>query len=162
MQPMQQVIPRIYIGSMMAAGDYDNLYEHKITHIVNCCASDFPNPRQHTPFKETGIQYAILYTDDSIHEESQNPCRQWPAILEFITNAYEKNGHILIHCLAGVNRSVTTLSIWLVLNKFATSFDTAVEMIRTVRKHVNPIPSYREWAKDFLLAQKKKKLITNE
>lgn len=151
---MSEIIKRIFVGDLRDAKNYDLLQKLKVTHVVNCCVTDLL-PKDYTPFANKGIKYALLKSDDTnnigiITNESENPSSQWPSLIEFITKAYDEGGVILIHCFAGMNRSVTTTAIWLCLYGVTKTLDEALEMIKILRPVANPRPSYILWAKSFL------------
>lgn len=61
------------------------------------------------------------------------------------------HGHpTLVHCVAGVNRSVTTLAIFLVLEGAAASIVEAVELIKERRSVAAPLVLYVRFAEQYV------------
>ena len=57
---------------------------------------------------------------------------------------------MLVHCVAGVNRSVTTLAVFMVLDGMADSVAEAVEMIQERRTVARPLLRYVEWGEAYV------------
>lgn len=60
----------------------------------------------------------------------------------FINQALNTNSNILIHCMAGVSRSVSLTSYFL-MKKCSLDFESALQYIKSKRRIVNPNPSFR-------------------
>jgi predicted protein tyrosine phosphatase len=61
----------------------------------------------------------------------------FPLIYDFIDEAVESGHGILIHCQAGISRSTTSLSSWL-MKKKTMSFEDCLALIRQKRSFVSP------------------------
>ena len=60
----------------------------------------------------------------------------------FINNAVESDSKILIHCIAGISRSVSIV-IYYLMKKHHMNFDDAFKMIKNKRKIANPNQSFK-------------------
>src|SRR5271170_7120426 len=106
---MQQIIPRLWLGSQEALYDQDLLERQDITHIVSVMP---------TFIDETGTQTTRLssdvyqYTDGGVSRliipaediPTQNLLQYFPRSTEFILAALCNGGNVLVHCLAGASR----------------------------------------------------------
>ncbi|VIO92624.1 Uncharacterized protein BM_BM6817 [Brugia malayi] len=129
---MANVAKGIYLGSQDVAHDYDILMAHNVTHIINCA---------------TGVENiflgAIKYlTFDVLDLPWSNMEQYFDKCHEFMKNAVENGGNVLVHCNAGVSRSPTiVLSYIMRYNKM--TLREALEHVNTIRK-VNPNPGFMQ------------------
>lgn len=147
---------RLYVGNLDAANSWDTLATAGITHVINCCIADLSvhDKSSWTPFIHHGIQYGIVNTNDcrtgSLHLE--DPSGQWPAVMALLREAmhFPGGGAALVHCYLGKNRSVTTAAVFMALHGLASSFDDAVERIKSVRPIAGPLPEYLHFGERFV------------
>jgi hypothetical protein len=124
-----EVYPRLYLGNAQFASDADLLTGLGITHIVNC-AKEVPDY-----FKgDFNFQYLHLMLDDVPDE---NITRIFKVSAQFIGQALDNGGVVLVHCWAGVSRSVTVVIYYLVTT-LGISVKEALEGIRKRRPIANP------------------------
>ena len=71
--------------------------KHRITHIVSV-SPDYPS---------TGPEHLVVSVDDEAHE---NLLQHLNTACQFIQNALDSNGRVLVHCLMGVSRSATVVA----------------------------------------------------
>jgi atypical dual specificity phosphatase len=100
---------RIFIGGEGGASSSTELENNAITHVVSVRSTRY---HQYKSFQ--GISYfRITNVDDC--EDIKNATRfqeeHWPTACDFIQNA---NGNVLIHCQAGVSRSVALCAAYLI------------------------------------------------
>ena len=98
--PACRVTSRIWLGSRYDAIDDDWLREEGITHVLNC-AYEIPgfNP-------STVRECMVLNADD--HPDYPILERHFEATQYFLDRALmESDSQILVHCMAGINRSAT-------------------------------------------------------
>lgn len=124
-----EVIPeRLFISSFQVAGDLERLRQVGITHIVNAagdiCDNKFPGQ----------FQYLTYYLKDV---NSEDISLLFYRTLEWIEQAINSGGRVLVHCREGVSRSATMVIAYLMW-KCDLSFDAAHERIRRVRSVCNP------------------------
>lgn len=96
----------LYLGSDCAGMDDRKLAAHKITHIINATSKQ-PNYFE----ARENIKYMRLGLRDVPSESIQRHLR--PAFA-FIEEAKESGGACLVHCKAGVSRSVTIVLAYLI------------------------------------------------
>ena len=152
---------RLFVGDYAAAMDYESLRRLGITHVVNCAVANLSQDEfsPHAP----AISYAHVRSDDAHTagaggllgdtHESEDPSPQWPAVIAHIRAARSARGGCLVHCFAGINRSVTTAAVYLACDGLVGSFEEGVRAIQSVRKKAAPLPSYRAWGARFVAAE---------
>ena len=128
---MNEIIDGIYIGDIYSASNYNNLKKNNIKSIVCCVVGiDDLYPKY--------IDYLNL---DLIDNCDENIIRVFDESNKFIENNVKDNKNILIHCIAGVSRSVTLLAAYLIKNYDYTP-EKALEVIREKRNIANPNESF--------------------
>jgi protein-tyrosine phosphatase len=143
---------RIAIGSAPTGATIDRLAAEGVTHVVNCRATwetlvsqDLAVERLlfgrarvvHAPMLDTGWR--------------QHP-RRWSAAARFVARTLDQDAgaRVLVHCQAGVHRSVMVTYAALRLRRH--SAESAAGLIHRHRKEAELLPSYRdsvdEWIRD--------------
>tara|TARA_B100001094_G_C18163226_1_gene790555 strand:+ start:1606 stop:2157 length:552 start_codon:yes stop_codon:yes gene_type:complete len=124
---MNEIIDGIYIGDIYAASDFNNLKNNNIKSIV-CCVVGIDD------LYPKNINYLNL---DLIDNCDENITRVFEDSNKFIEKNVKNNKKILIHCIAGVSRSVTLLVCYLIKNYDYTP-EKALQIIREKRNIANP------------------------
>ncbi|GIQ80162.1 LOW QUALITY PROTEIN: hypothetical protein KIPB_000914 [Kipferlia bialata] len=133
-----RIIDGIFVGSYMAAEDEDFIFSNSITHVVNCCAQEFPNR-----FASVGVRYlSFKWADDPATEVFDPAGRNMDACVRFITEAVDSDQCILVHSMDGSSRSVIVLAAFLV-HRFHWPPARALQYIATKRFNADPLPSFR-------------------
>jgi protein-tyrosine phosphatase len=92
---------QIYLGNGRDAMNYDQLKSHDITHILNCTDDVENYYEDDVSFKYLKLGIKDFGADKGIH-------RCFDVAMNFVQEVLEQeNGHLLIHCANGSNRSVT-------------------------------------------------------
>lgn len=103
--PPCKVTERIWLGSMWDANDVDWLRRTGITHVVNCAEK---NDRfERVTCREAGIRGTLVLEADDVPDY---PILQLHSnvVKTFMNHVLAEPGtKVLIHCMAGVNRSAT-------------------------------------------------------
>ncbi|CEF71416.1 Puckered [Strongyloides ratti] len=94
-----QVLQNLYLGNAETAGDRTTLDRHNIRYIINV-TKDLKNAFEDEP----DFHYYTIPVDDS---HSQNLKKEFQQAFDFINEAQKEGYSILVHCLAGISRSVT-------------------------------------------------------
>jgi protein-tyrosine phosphatase len=123
---MNRVDDYVYIGGIQAARDLNALLAEGITHVVN--ASDY----------ETSCPY-FKYLRIDIQDTSSTPIGiYYDTVYQFISDALATpNSKILIHCSAGISRSSTLVTMYL-MRRYLVCPVHALDAIRRVRPIVHP------------------------
>jgi len=119
----------LYLGSGWAAEDIDALRKFKITHILNV-ADDVQN------FYEDLGEFKYVRLDVKDMGQDEGISRVFERAYEFVTQAREASGRVLVHCAAGVNRSATvTIALLMMLESLPLR-----DAVRRVRSKRNIMP----------------------
>jgi len=128
-----EIMPNLYLGSIEASQDNDFIFNKQISVIVNCSKDikntyslnllksidDAPKEIQEWLYNNSYyIKYYRIPVDDNGKEiEINNFYNYTMNILEIICEEYKKGKHILVHCLAGNQRSAAFICAFLMLIK---------------------------------------------
>lgn len=93
-----------------------------VTHVLNV-ASQLPN------YHEGSFVYLKLPMVDAV---DVSLAQYLPSAFKFLSRVEEMNGRVLVHCVAGVSRSVIIVTLFLIaMHKL--DLHTAYSFIKTVR-----------------------------
>lgn len=128
-----EVIPNLFIGSIEASTDNDFIFNKNISVIVNCTKDikntfslnllkpieDAPKEVQEWLYNNSYyIKYYRIPVDDSGKDiDIINFYKYTMEILNLICNEYKNGKNILVHCLAGNQRSAAFICSFLMLYK---------------------------------------------
>ncbi|CAG5103399.1 Similar to Mkp3: Dual specificity protein phosphatase Mpk3 (Drosophila melanogaster) [Cotesia congregata] len=130
-----EILPHLYLGNAANSEDHDSLSRHRIQYILNVTA-DLPNV-----FEDAGsIKYMQIPIND---HHSQNLASFFPQAIQFIEEARSSDKGVLVHCLAGVSRSVT-ITIAYLMHKCNLSLNDAFNLVRSRKTNVAPNFSFLE------------------
>ncbi|KAL6087120.1 hypothetical protein STEG23_006368, partial [Scotinomys teguina] len=147
---MSQILPGLYIGNFKDARDTEQLSRNKVTHILS--VHDSARPMME------GVKY--LYPSSGL--SSQNLTRHFKESIKFIHECRLQGEGCLVHCLAGVSRSVT-LVIAYIMTVTDFGWEDALHTVRAGRSCANPnlgfqrqlqefekyeVHQYRQWLKE--------------
>ncbi|XP_004847859.1 dual specificity protein phosphatase 22 isoform X2 [Heterocephalus glaber] len=148
---MNKILPGLYIGNFKDARDVEQLSKNKVTHILSVHDSARPMLE--------GVKYLCIPAADS---PSQNLTRHFKESIEFIHECRLRGEGCLVHCLAGVSRSVT-LVIAYIMTVTDFGWEDALHTVRAGRSCANPnlgfqrqlqefekheVQQYRQWLKE--------------
>uniref|UniRef100_A0A8D0N3H8 JNK pathway associated phosphatase n=1 Tax=Sus scrofa TaxID=9823 RepID=A0A8D0N3H8_PIG len=146
-----QILPGLYIGNFKDARDAEQLSKNKVTHILSVHDSARPMLE--------GVKYLCIPASDS---PSQNLTRHFKESIQFIHECRLRGEGCLVHCLAGVSRSVT-LVVAYVMTVTDLGWEDALHTVRAGRSCANPnlgfqrqlqefeehhVHQYRQWLKE--------------
>lgn len=124
-QPANEILPGIWLGNFNASKDETFFRTNQIRVVFNC-TKDLPFSNHAT------IQYRVP-VDDNLEEEEIRNMALWSAeIAVKIMKHYQEGDRILIHCMAGMQRSAAAMAMFLIVrNRWRT--EQAIEFIRSKR-----------------------------
>ncbi|KAJ6487779.1 hypothetical protein C8R45DRAFT_994291 [Mycena sanguinolenta] len=127
---MDEIIPGLFVGDLPSAKNTENLKANNIFSILSAM-------RGRVTINETFVRHQILLDDT---EEADVLAHFIPAIT-FIQAELDKGRGVLVHCQAGMSRSVTIVAAYLMYTK---NIDTqaALDIIRQARPNIDPNPGF--------------------
>ena len=136
---MSEIIPnKLYVGGLWDATSFEQLQEFNITAILDVAS----NQGQKT--------HGRLYSNIRLHDGPGNlPEDFHQAVMALESLMNDPAEVVLVHCHAGVSRSPTICATYLAMKNKIT-FDEAVATIRNKRDFVDPHPSLRKMARQYL------------
>jgi predicted ATP-dependent Lon-type protease len=121
-----EIIPGVWLGNAKASMDEDFIRSNNIEVVFNCT--------KNLPFSPIiPIKYRIP-VDDNLEEEEIRNMELWSAEIAFkITKEFLTGRQILIHCMAGMQRSAASVAFFLVAYKKIRGLE-AINFIKQRRK----------------------------
>ncbi|XP_024068555.1 dual specificity protein phosphatase 6 isoform X1 [Terrapene carolina triunguis] len=124
-----EILPYLYLGCAKDSTNLDVLEEFGIKYILNV-TPNLPNL-----FENAGeFKYKQIPISD---HWSQNLSQFFPEAISFIDEARGKNCGVLVHCLAGISRSVTVTVAYL-MQKLNLSMNDAYDIVKMKKSNISP------------------------
>ncbi|KAH6899126.1 protein-tyrosine phosphatase-like protein [Coprinopsis sp. MPI-PUGE-AT-0042] len=123
---MDEILPGLWLGSLASALDTETLKARNIRSALSAM-------RGRITFKETFVRLQILLDDT---EDADILMHFLPAI-QFIRAELEKGRGVLVHCHAGVSRSASIVTAFLMYTQDLTPQE-ALKLVRKARPMVEP------------------------
>ncbi|KAJ6485785.1 protein-tyrosine phosphatase-like protein [Mycena sanguinolenta] len=117
---------KLYLGNLSAAGSPQLLTRLKITHVLSVC----PDIME---VVETIKHLTLPIVDDEQFELLQ----YLSATCQFIQEALDSGGHVLVHCVMGISRSAAVVSAYLMFSQHI-SAARAIALVRSRRPKSKP------------------------
>ncbi|XP_065768738.1 dual specificity protein phosphatase 22 isoform X2 [Muntiacus reevesi] len=134
---MNKILPGLYIGNFKDARDAEQLSKNKVTHILSVHDSARPMLE--------GVKYLCIPAADS---PSQNLTRHFKESIRFIHECRLQGEGCLVHCLAGVSRSVT-LVVAYIMTVTDFGWEDALHTVRAGRSCANPNLGFQRQLQEF-------------
>ncbi|KAG2068208.1 phosphatases II [Suillus decipiens] len=123
----------LYLGSMSATMDRELLAKHHITHIVQVL--DVP----WLPISEKdGFRCLRI---DILDKPSADLRPHLEGACQYIANALQSGGNVLVHCQQGVSRSPAIVIAYLI-HDLGMSYEQAYTLVKLRRPCINPNPGF--------------------
>ncbi|CAH1366993.1 unnamed protein product [Tenebrio molitor] len=134
---LSKVLPGLYVGNYRDSKDANQLNKHNITHIVAI----------HDSAKKihSDKHYLCVMASDS---PDQNLTQYFSLCNDFIHAARLREGNVLIHCLAGMSRSVT-VTVAYIMSVTNLNWKEALKVVRAGRAVANPNLGFQKQLQDF-------------
>jgi len=134
---MNKIVPGLYIGNINDSRKQEVLEENGITHILSIHDKEQINLPNYT--------YLRIYSHDNSTEDINNHFRQ---CIEFIHQTRLSGKTVLVHCLAGISRSVTIVTAYLMTITNKPMFDV-LNAVKQQRSCASPNAGFRMQLKKF-------------
>ncbi|KAM8929925.1 dual specificity protein phosphatase 7-like [Pelodytes ibericus] len=124
-----QILPYLYLGCAKDSSNLDILGKYNIRYILNV-TPNLPNMFEHNgDFKYKQIPISDHW--------SQNLSQFFPEAISFIEEARSNKSGILVHCLAGISRSVTVTVAYL-MQKLNLPLNDAYDFVKRKKSNISP------------------------
>jgi len=124
-----EVIPHLFLGNAKNSADLNVLKNCGITYILNV-TPNVPNKFE----EDSQFKYMKIPISDHL---SQNLSRFFPEAIQFIDEGRDHKQGVLVHCLAGISRSVTITVAYLMKTK-QLSLNSAYDYVKTCKPNISP------------------------
>lgn len=132
-----QIEEGLYLGSFNAAKNKPRLKELNITHILTM--------GHMSPAHPYDFKYEVFPIQDT---ENTRIVNYFDECFDFIDEAIRMGGCALVHCRAGISRSVTVVVAYL-MKRYGMNLYQALSHVRCKRPQANPNPGFILQLKDF-------------
>jgi hypothetical protein len=120
-----EIIPRLWLGNVKASMDEDFIRKNNITVVFNCTKNLAFSPI-------IPIQYRVP-VDDNLEEEEIRNMELWSSEIAFkMIREYVKGHVILVHCMAGMQRSAASVAMMMIAHHKIHALD-AMKHIKGIR-----------------------------
>ncbi|RPD75409.1 hypothetical protein L226DRAFT_612467 [Lentinus tigrinus ALCF2SS1-7] len=123
---MNEIVPNLWVGDLPSALDSENLRAHNIRSVLSAM-------RGRVSIHETFIRHQINIDDT----ETADILQHFVPSITFIQSELDKGYGVLVHCQAGMSRSVAIVAAYLMVTQ-GLDADGALEVIRKARPDVQP------------------------
>ncbi|XP_002025603.2 dual specificity protein phosphatase 22 [Drosophila persimilis] len=134
---MGEVLPGLYVGSYHDSKDRAQLERFQISHIV----AVHDSPKRLLLDKH----YLCVMASDM---PDQNLAQYFSVCNDFIHAARLREGNVLIHCLAGMSRSVT-VAVAYIMTSTHLNWKEALKVVRAGRTVANPNTGFQNQLQEF-------------
>ncbi len=134
---ISQITEDLFVGTTPRAGDYDRLRALGVTLVINMRIERRPYPDSHNP----PIDRLWLPTFD--HPLIPIPIKALMRGTKAALEAIEGGGKVLVHCAAGVHRSVAQAAAILIAQGH--TMPEALNLLKTQRPAADPDVWYIRW-----------------
>lgn len=148
-----KVLPNLFLGNAKNASDLECLEKNGIKYILNVTV-DVPNTFENDP----NFKYIQIPISD---HWSQNLSTFFQKAIAFIEEGRAKNCGVLVHCLAGISRSVTVTVAYLMYSR-SLSLNDAYDFVKTVKPNISPNFNFLGQLQDFERALSHQRQTTGE
>ncbi|KAF8790537.1 dual specificity protein phosphatase 7-like [Argiope bruennichi] len=136
-----EILPHLYLGNASDSCDWNSLEKYGIHYVLNV-TPNLPNT-----FEKTGM--GMKYMQIPIQDHwSQNLSSFFPQAIKFIDEARKSKLGVLVHCLAGISRSVTITLAYL-MHELNISLNEAYDFVQRRKANISPNLNFLGQLKDF-------------
>ncbi len=122
---MNNILPNLWLGDIEASQDFDALNENEIHYIVSILAQkEFHVPTTH---------HLLITLSDGEPFTNEILTKG----VSFIKDAMKRKESVLVHCMAGISRSTTLISAYLMKELHYTPYQ-AIKFLQEKREIIDP------------------------
>lgn len=136
-----EILPYLYLGNASDSSDWTALHKYGIHYVLNV-TPNLPNMFEKSG---SGIKYMQIPIQD---HWSQNLSSFFPQAIDFIDEARKRRLGVLVHCLAGISRSVTITLAYL-MHELNISLNEAYDFVQQRKANISPNLNFLGQLKDF-------------
>jgi len=125
---LEMVIPKLFVGPIEVAFKTEELRAAGITHVVDLSCDKYD-------YREDLFKYLTIAVDDTADSDILNAF--WGAREFILQGMGEAGGGVLVHCKAGISRSVSVVMAFLMWEQ-GLSFAEALLMVQRARPQARP------------------------
>ena len=128
------ITKNLWLGNIVASQDEEFLKKNGIHAVFNCT--------KNIPFVHSVPKKYRLAVDDNLQEEEIRNMEHWSMEVVYKLTQEVKNGPVLVHCHAGMQRSAAVVAMYLIAN-YKLKSDVAMSKIKERRPVAfTPAPNF--------------------
>lgn len=125
---MHQIIPRLWVGNVDDALNTALLKRHGINAIMNCTRDV-----EFAKCAKTMHRARVSVDDDLTKKQIMLMSAELPNIVKWIDDMMKAKRHVLVHCMAGQQRSCCAVAAYLMSKRPEMSVQDVVQFVRSKR-----------------------------
>ncbi|KIM65744.1 hypothetical protein SCLCIDRAFT_1156379 [Scleroderma citrinum Foug A] len=151
----QEILPGLLLGPFQASKSLDTLQGYGVTHIV--CIRDQKEAFSVKPRFPDLFRYLVLDVEDN---EEQNVIRLFPEADQFIQQALDQGGKVLVHCNGGISLSPAFV-VMFVMRHCHLSWEDALHLVQNRRYCISPNGGFLTQIKEYESIYRAKAAVAN-
>jgi rhodanese-related sulfurtransferase len=145
MNMADEILPGLWLGNIAASSNGAFLVKNRINTVFNCT--------KNIPFHEAARNRYRLPVDDNLQEEEIRNMELWSFETVYKLRLEHKNGPVLVHCHAGMQRSAAVVAMYLIVTK-GMKVEEAIDYIQkrrpvAFRPQANFLPAIKGFEQTF-------------
>ncbi len=148
-QRVSEITPYLAVGCFPDAATLARLADAGYTHFVNCCADE----RQYRPCDVPAAAAVALFPIQD-REDSFVLLHHFDDFAAVVDAARARGGRAFVHCAAGINRSVTLVTAYLMHRERMSVLDAVAHLRRSGRRRMLENAGFRAELIDFDLRRR--------
>jgi len=118
------ILPGLWLGNAKASMDEKFLKDNSIVTVFNCTKDQ--------PFHSYTKKRYRVPVDDNLKQEEIRNMELWSYEIIYKLTKEHKQGNVLVHCYAGMQRSAAVIAMYLIAN-YRMKKDNAITFIKRIR-----------------------------